>query len=280
MTKLTIGTLNKLEILRTSPHGLYLATSEGDILLPQKYVTDSMQPGSEVEVFVYTDSQDRLVAVTDQPKAMLDDFASLTVKDVTTVGAFLDWGLEKDLLLPYREQLRPVKQGENVVVRLALDPRSGRMMATSKINAFISRHMDELQEGQEVSLMVYDQTPLGYKALVNRRFKGLIYENEVFGPLQIGDERTGFVKKVREEGQLDLSLQQQGVAGLKDARSVLLQALRDAGGSLPLHDKSKPEDIQRQLQMSKKAFKKAVGILYKERKIELSKEGIKLREKT
>ncbi|MFP4090742.1 MAG: S1 RNA-binding domain-containing protein [Cyclobacteriaceae bacterium] len=276
MTKLKIGDYNELEILRTSLHGMFLSSSEGDILLPKRYVTESMQPGQMVEVFVYTDSQDRLVAVTDQPKARVGDFASLLVKDVTTVGAFLDWGLEKDLMLPYREQLKPVQTGEKVVVKVILDPRTKRVIAISKINAFISKTAQDLEEGQPVSLLIFDQTPLGYKALIDQQYQGLIYKNEVFEPLSIGDEKKGFVKKVREDGHIDLSLQQQGVAGMKDAREVVLQSLQQAGGFLPLHDKSSPEDIQRHLQLSKKAFKKAVGILYKERKIQLDDKGISL----
>ncbi|MFP4096339.1 MAG: S1 RNA-binding domain-containing protein [Cyclobacteriaceae bacterium] len=276
MTKLKIGDFNELEILRTSLHGMFLSSSEGDILLPKRYVTESMQPGQMVEVFVYTDSQDRLVAVTDQPKARVGDFASLLVKDVTTVGAFLDWGLEKDLMLPYREQLKPVQTGEKVVVKVILDPRTKRVIAISKINAFISKTAQDLEEGQPVSLLIFDQTPLGYKALIDQQYQGLIYKNEVFEPLSIGDEKKGFVKKVREDGHIDLSLQQQGVAGMKDAREVVLQSLQQAGGFLPLHDKSSPEDIQRHLQLSKKAFKKAVGILYKERKIQLDDKGISL----
>lgn len=275
MTNLKIGEYNELEATRISPHGMYLESSKGEILLPNRYVGE-LKPGDHINVFVYTDSEDRLVAITEQPKATSGEFASLLVKDVTTVGAFLDWGINKDLLLPYREQLHPVKVGDHVIVRVITDPRTERVIAISKIQAFIEREVDDLAEGQQVELMVYDQTPLGYKVLINRKNEGLLYKNELFQEVQLGEVTSGFVKKIREDDKVDVSLQQQGVKGMKDARTDLLEALQQAGGFLPIHDKSSPEEVQAALQMSKKAFKKAAGNLFKEKKIEFTEKGIKL----
>jgi predicted RNA-binding protein (virulence factor B family) len=227
-------------------------------------------------VFVYTDSEDRLVAITQEPKAIVGEFASLLVKDVTTVGAFLDWGLEKDLLLPYREQLHPVKQGDHVVVYLITDPKTERVIAISKIQAFIQLESNELEEKQAVELMIYDQTPLGYKALIDRKHNGLLYKNELFEDLKLGEVKQGFVKKIREDGKIDVSLQQQGVQGMRDARASLLEMLKEHDGFLPLHDRSSPEEIYDLLGMSKKNFKKAVGNLYREKKISMGEDGIKL----
>jgi predicted RNA-binding protein (virulence factor B family) len=279
MKNLGIGEYNELEVSRESPHGMYLHSSKGEILMPNRYVTPEMKPGDQIRVFVYTDSEDRLVAITQEPKAIVGEFASLLVKDVTTVGAFLDWGLDKDLLLPYREQLHPVHSGDQVVVYLITDPKTERVIAISKIQAFIQQEPEGLEENQAVELMIYDQSPLGYKALINRKFSGLLYKNEMFEDLKLGEVRQGFIKKIREDGKLDVSLQQQGVKGMKDARSSLLEALQQQGGFLPLHDKSSPEEIYDTLGMSKKNFKKALGNLYREKKISMSEGGIKLSDK-
>ena len=276
MNNLRIGAHNELEVSRESPHGMYLHSSKGEILMPKRFVTPELKPGDQIRVFVYTDSEDRLVATTQEPKASVGEFASLLVKDVTTVGAFLDWGLDKDLLLPYREQLHPVHQGDQVVVYLITDPKTERVIAISKLQAFIRQQAEGLEENQEVELMIYDQTPLGYKALINRQFNGLLYKNELFEDLKLGEVRQGYIKKIREDGKVDVSLQQQGVKGMKDARGSLLDALQQNDGFLPLHDKSSPEEIYDTLGMSKKNFKKAVGNLYREKKISLSEEGIKL----
>lgn len=275
MTNLKIGEYNELEATRVSPHGMYLESSKGEILLPNRYVGE-LKPGDHINVFVYTDSEDRLVAITEQPKATSGEFASLLVKDVTTVGAFLDWGINKDLLLPYREQLHPVKVGDHVIVRVITDPRTERVIAISKIQAFIEKDLDDLAEGQQVELMVYDKTPLGYKVLINRKNEGLLYKNELFQDVQLGQVTSGFIKKIREDDKVDVSLQQQGVKGMKNARTDLLEALQQAGGFLPIHDKSTPEEVQAALQMSKKAFKKAAGNLFKEKKIQFTEKGIKL----
>lgn len=276
MKNLRIGEYNELEVSRESPHGIYLHSSKGEILMPNRYVTPEMKAGDIIRVFVYTDSEDRLVAITQEPKATVGEFASLLVKDVTTVGAFLDWGLDKDLLLPYREQLHPVQQGDHVVVYLITDPKTERVIAISKIQAFIQAEPEELEDKQAVELMIYDQTPLGYKALINRKYSGLLYKNELFEEVRLGEVKNGFIKKIREDGKIDVSLQQQGVKGMRNARGNLLDILKDNDGFLPLHDKSSPEEIYERLGMSKKSFKKAVGNLYREKKIRMTEQGIEL----
>ena len=273
---LKIGNTNSLAVARTSDYGLYLNSSQGDILLPNRYVTPDMEVGQTVAVFVYTDSEDRLVAVTDFPFAQVGEFAALTVKDVTPIGAFLDWGLEKDLLLPFKEQLHPVRSGQRVVVRVCLDPRTQRVIAVAKLQPFFRRDVSGLDEKEAVTALVFQETDLGYKVLVNQRYEGLIYRNEVFDALAIGDARSGYVKKIRDDGKLDISLQPIGVAGIDAARETVLQKLREADGYLPYHDKSESEDIQRAFGLSKKAFKRAIGGLYKDKKIALEDEGIRL----
>jgi len=276
MKNLKIGDYNQLEVSRESPHGMYLHSSKGEILMPKRFVTPELKAGDTLEVFVYTDSEDRLVATTQQPKAVVGQFARLLVKEVTTVGAFLDWGLDKDLLLPYREQLHPVKADEYVVVYLLTDAKTERVVAISKIQAFIKQYTEGLQENQAIELMIYDQTPMGFKALVDKQYSGLLYKNELFEKLKPGDIKQGFVKKIRKDGKLDLSLQAQGVQAMHGARGNLLEVLQEKGGFIPLHDKSSPEEIYDALGMSKKNFKKAVGNLYREKKIHMDEKGIRL----
>lgn len=275
LVMLKIGNTNALPIARSSDFGLYLSSSQGDILLPNRYVTPNMEVGHVVDVFVYTDSEDRLVCVTDLPHAQVGEFAALRVKDVTPIGAFLDWGLEKDLLLPFKEQLQPVRPGQQVVVRVCLDPRTQRVVAVAKLQPFFHRDISELEEKQAVTALVFQETDLGYKVLVNQCYEGLIYRNEVFDALSVGDERTGYVKKVRDDGKLDISLQPIGVAGIDAARETVLQKLSEAQGHLPYHDRSNPEDIQQVFGLSKKAFKRAIGGLYRDKKIALENDGIR-----
>ena len=272
---LKIGNTNTLTITRVSNFGLYLTSSQGEILLPNRYVTPQMEVGHQLEVFVYTDSEDRLVCVTDQPMAQVGDFAALRVKEVTSFGAFLDWGLEKDLLLPFKEQLHPLRPGDTVVVRVCLDPRTQRVIAVAKLQPFFHRDVSSLQEKQAVSLLVFQETDLGYKVLVDRQYEGLVYRNEVFEPLRIGEQKTGYIKKVRDDGKLDISLQPVGVAGIDSAKETVLQKLSEADGYLPYHDKSDPEAIEQAFGLSKKAFKRAIGGLYKDKQITLEDGGIR-----
>ncbi|MEM6842179.1 MAG: S1-like domain-containing RNA-binding protein [Bacteroidota bacterium] len=270
---LRIGTFNELSILRDSPHGIFLEakTLEGpqDILLPKKYVRPEMKIGEIVSVFVYTDSEDRLVATTETPIAEVDQFAALTVVGKAAFGAFLDWGLEKDLLLPKKEQLYPVNEGDTVVVRIALDQRSQRLIAVSKLQAFFRKDTTDLEEQQAAIALVYDKTDLGYKVILGRQYDALLFYSNSPTELQRGESLTVYIKKIREDGKIDVTAYPAGRDATEQAKLNLLRALQAADGYLPLHDKSDAEDIQDQLGMSKKVFKKAVGGLYKERKIRL-----------
>ena len=274
---LKIGNTNTLTVTRVSNFGLYLNSSQGEILLPNRYVTPSMEVGHPLEVFVYTDSEDRLVCVTDRPLAQVGEFAALRVKEATSFGAFLDWGLEKDLLLPFKEQLNPVRTGDTVVVRVCLDPRTQRVIAVAKLQPFFQRDTSPLREKQEVPILVFQETDLGYKVLVDQRYEGLVYRNEVFKPLRTGESQTAYIKKIRTDGKLDISLQPvEVVAGIDASRETVLQKLTEAEGYLPYHDKSDPHEIQRAFGLSKKAFKRAVGGLYRDQQITLEEEGIRL----
>ena len=274
---LKIGNENTLTIARAAPPGLYLSSDEGEILLPNRYVTPEMAIGQELTVFVYTDSEDRLVGATETPHAQVGDFAALLVKEVTRVGTFLDWGLPKDLLLPYKEQLEPVRVGQRLVVRVVLDPRTNRVMATEKFQPFFTKDTSALTEKQKVSLLVYRETDLGYKVIINQQYDGLVFHNDIFEAIAIGDTKTGHIKQLREDGKIDVSLQPIGtLAGMDAAQTTVLQKLTAAGGQLPYHDKSDPEAIQDAFGLSKKAFKRAIGGLYRDKKIVLEEGGIRL----
>ncbi|MEM8966621.1 MAG: S1-like domain-containing RNA-binding protein [Bacteroidota bacterium] len=278
---LRIGSFNELSILRDSPHGLFLeaTTPEGtqDILLPKKYVTPEMKIGETVSVFIYTDSEDRLVATTETPLVEVDQFAALTAVGSASFGAFLDWGLEKDLLLPKKEQLYPVNVGDTVVVRVALDHRSQRLIAVSKLQAFFLKDTAALQEQQASLALVYDKTDLGYKVILGRQYDALLFYSDSPTELQRGDSLTVYIKKIREDGKVDVTAYPAGRDATEQAKLSLLRALQAADGHIPLHDKSESDEIKAQLGMSKKVFKKAVGGLYKERKIVLEgKNGIRL----
>jgi hypothetical protein len=228
-----------------------------------------------VEVFVYTDSQGRLIATTLEPKITLHQFACLEVTSVTQFGAFVDWGVAKELLVPFREQDKRLEPGQQVVVYLYRDEASGRLAGSAKIRKFLDKEEITVNTEEEVQVLVYECTELGYKAIVNNRYDGLIYRNEVFQPVDIGQQLKAYVKKIREDGKLDLELQPPGYSKVAPNAEHILKALEDHQGWLPLTDKSSPEEIKNKLGMSKKTFKKAIGDLYKKRLIELKKDGIR-----
>ena len=275
---LEIGKFNDLEVLREVDFGYYLHSDKGDILIPRKYVPEGTKIGDILHVFVYTDSEDRLIATTLNPIAVVGEFAAMRVKDVTNFGAFLDWGIEKDLLVPNSEQHRKLYVGQTTVVRLCLDQRTERVIGVGKLNPFLKKDLSALEEGQAVNLMVYDQTDLGFMVLIDDQYSGMLYENEVFEPLEIGARRKGFIKKVRPDGKIDVRLYKEGVAGIDASKDIILKKLKASKGFLPYHDKSDTEDIKRAFQMSKKSFKKAIGGLYKEGKIQILEDGILLNE--
>ncbi|MFD1141596.1 S1 RNA-binding domain-containing protein [Larkinella insperata] len=270
-----IGKMNTLRALRETSVGVFLGDDEeNDVLLPNKYVPRTLQIGDSIDVFVYTDSEDRIIATTLTPKIKRNEFARLQVVSVTRVGAFLDWGLEKDLLVPYREQVRPMEVGRWYVVYLYLDHETDRLVASNRLNRFLDTAKPNLDEGQEVSLLAYESTDLGINVIINNRYRGLVYANEIFQEVYPGDRMTGYIKQIREDNRVDVSLQKPGYENVESSAQRILEALDDRRGFLPLHDKSNPDEIYRVLEMSKKTFKKAVGALFKERKIVIKYDGI------
>lgn len=273
-----IGNYYELEVAKEVDFGVYLNSELGEILLPLKYVPEGTEVGDILRVFIHKDSEDRLLATTLEPKGKVGDFVSLKTKDLTPHGAFMDWGLEKDLFVPNREQHAPFQIGHNYIIRICLDYKSDRLIGVSKINTFLSNaNLGELKEGDEVNLLIYSETETGYSAVINNKHKGLIYRNEVFEPVSVGDEKTGFIKKIREDLKIDLSLNPAGVEAIDVNRESVLENLREHGGFLPYHDKSDPDAIVKQFNMSKKAFKKAIGGLYKDQVINIEPEGIRLK---
>ncbi|MBW2288832.1 MAG: GntR family transcriptional regulator [Deltaproteobacteria bacterium] len=273
---LEIGKTASLEVLREVPMGLMLGSADQEVLLPTRYVPEGTSLGDVVEVFLYTDSEDRPIATTEQPLVRADEFACLRVVSVSPVGAFLDWGLPKDLLLPFRLQLQRVRPEQRVVVRVFCDRVSGRPVATAKVERFLEEPPGDLREGQAVELLVYEETDMGCKVIVDGRFGGLLYHEPGRGRLEVGSSPTGYVQRIRADGKVDLSLTPSGKAAMDAARETLLAALRSAGGRLELSDSSEPEVIRRTLGLSKKAFKRAVGALYRERCIRLGDSSIEL----
>lgn len=275
---LNIGKLNTLEIVKTTPQGLYLNSENGEILLPNKYIPENVNIGDTIEVFIYTDSEDRLIATTLKPYALLDEFACLYVKHTTSFGAFMDWGLEKDLFVPLKEQYKMMIEGQKYVVRICLDSRTERLIGVSKLSAFLEKDTSDLQIGQEVNLLVHEFTTIGVMCIIDNLYSGMLYKNEIFKPLEIGDTLKGYIKNVREEdGKIDLSLRKEGFKGIRNEADSILENLKENDGFLPYGDDSSPEEIKKQFQMSKKTFKKLIGILYKQGKIVILDSGIKLK---
>ncbi|WP_226389152.1 CvfB family protein [Penaeicola halotolerans] len=271
-----IGKFNQLEVSHLVDFGLYLNSEKGQILLPTKYTTGEEKPGDILNVFIYTDSEDRLIATNLMPKAQLDDFACLTVKAVLPIGAFMDMGLEKDLFVPKQEMSEPMKEGERYVIKVCLDFKTNRLIGVSKLRAFLKRDTETLSEGQQVNLMVYKKTDLGYLCLIDETYEGLIFENQVFKKLKIGDNITGYIKQVREDGKVDLSLTPIGKARFGQGADELMMVLEKAGGFLPYTDRTDPEVIKEKLGMSKKLFKASLGNLYKNNVVKLLPDGISL----
>ena len=263
-----IGKNHILKVAREVDFGLYLTNGEEDILLPMKYVPADTNIGDDIEVFVYVDSLGRPVAVTARPFAKVGDIAALEVKQVSSVGAFMDIGLEKDLMVPFKEQGYRMDVGEKHVVKVLLDFKTNRMIGTTKIGTFLSSHEDELEEGEQVNVLIWQKTNLGYKVVVNRTYQGLIFHNEIFGKIDIGDERLGYVKAIREDGKIDIALQKQGYGAVEDMSEMVLEKISESG-ILPIGDKSSPHEIQEALGMSKKNFKKILGGLFKAGKVEI-----------
>ncbi|HRG39543.1 MAG TPA: S1-like domain-containing RNA-binding protein [Bacteroidia bacterium] len=271
-----IGEYNELEIVKQVDFGVYLGIDDIEILLPTKWVPRDAKIGDTISVFIIRDSDDRLLATTVKPLATANTFAFLEVKQVNNIGAFLDWGMDKDLLVPFREQSSPMEEGKSYVVFVYEDEQSNRLIASSKLSRFIVREDIDLETGDVVELLVYSKTKLGYNAIINNLYSGLIYENEIFESIRIGDHLKGYVKTIREDNKIDLSLQKSGFELMDDAKWKILSLLKNENGFLALHDNSSPEEVKAKLQMSKKAFKKAIGSLYREKLVTLTDKGVQL----
>ena len=273
-----LGKRNLLTVLRSSTPGLYLdGGALGEILLPGRYIPTGATVGGKVDVFVYRDSEDRLVATTEQPLASVGELAYLRVAGINPrVGVFLDWGLEKDLLLPMREMDGPVNPGDHVVVMVVLDDRTNRLIASARFNRRLDQKPPHYHEGEAVRLMVASKSPLGFNLVVNNAHRGLIYHTEITGKLHVGDVVQGYVRAIRPDGKLDLALGQAGHRRIGPMSEQVLAILTEKGGKLPYHDNSIPEEIRDVFGMSKKAFKQAIGALFKERKIIIEPDGIRL----
>lgn len=273
---LAMGKYNKLKVRKIDDACAYLDSAAGDIILPSLYVPAGTKPGDTINVFVYRDSIDRLAATTIAPKAQVGEFAVLEVTDNSRIGSFLDWGLDKDLFVPFSEQPVPMKKRENYVVRVYLD-KAERITASARIDKFLESGNIPFRFGEEVDLMIYQFTDLGAKVIINGRYPGLVFKNELYSRPSLGARLTGYVSKVREDKKIDVTLKKSGAQEIDGDKEMVLTTLAAAGGFLPFGDKSPPEQIEEALKMSKKAFKKVIGNLYKDGTIELTVEGIKLK---
>ena len=274
-----IGQHQELTILRHTTVGLYLGDDEGDedVLLPNKYCPENFELGDKLNVFVYRDYEERKIATNLMPKILLHQFALLRVTSVSNIGAFLDWGLEKELLVPFREQRQKMEEGRWYIVYLDIDEKTDRLYATNKIEKRLSNAPLTVAEGDAVDLIVMKKTDLGFSVIVNQLHEGLIFDSDIFTKLNIGDKVKGYVKVIREDSKLDISLQPIGFENFNDPNcEMILKKLKIQKGFLPVSDKSTPEEIYKQFGISKKAYKKAIGTLYKQRKVTLEPEGIRL----
>ena len=274
---LHLGIKNTLRILRGTTVGMFLGDNEeNDVLLPKKYIPEDAIVGDDIEVFIYKDSEDRVIATTLEPKIQLNQFAYLQVKAVTAIGAFLDWGLEKDLFVPFREQNKMMEEGKWYVVFLYLDDETDRLVASCKVNRYFEKENIDLTIGQEVDLLVFEETDMGLNVIIDGKYKGLIYENEIFQRIKIGTRTKGYIKNIREDNRVDVSLQKQGYENIEPNAELILAKLKANNGFLDITDKSDANYVMYQLEMSKKTFKKAVGALYRQRLVRLEEDGIYL----
>ncbi len=274
-----VGQIQTLKVARISDYGLYLADDEGqEVLLPNRFVSLTNAIGDEIEVFVYHDSEDRLVATTDRPLITEGQVASLKVVDKNIHGAFLDWGITgKDLFLPNRNQQGGVVAGRSYVVWLYVDNITGRCVATMKLKPFVDNDIITVKPRQKVDILIASESPIGYRAIINSRHWGMIYKNQTFRPIRIGDRMEGWVRRITDDNRIDLTLQQVGYDGVATSAEDLLSLIKEHGGRLPVGDDSSPEQIHSLTQMSKKVFKRAVGILLKRGEITAEGTQIKLK---
>lgn len=273
---LQIGVYHTLKIDRETKVGLFLTNGKEDVLLPNKYVPNDFAIGEDLTVFVYLDHEERPVATTLKPFITLNSYAVLKVNYINKFGAFLNWGMEKDLFVPFKEQARPMEKDKRYIVTMYLDKQTGRLAASSKINQFLDKEPLDIEVGQEVDLMVSHITEIGINVIINGKFRGLAYQNEVFETVSPGYKTKGYIKTIRPDGKIDVSFQKQGFEAIDDFAQQVLEALKQNDGVLRLNDNSHPEEIKSVLKMSKKTFKKAIGSLYKQKLIDINNEGIQL----
>lgn len=272
-----IGKTNNLKVVKKVDFGLYLDGGEsGEILLPKRYVDKSMEVGDELDVFIYCDSEDRLVATTEKPLIEVGEFGLLKAVEVNRVGAFMEWGLQKDLLVPFREQSQEIRVGGSYVVYAFLDNATKRIVGSTKLNKYVGNRIPRYSEGDTVDILAVHKTDLGYKVIVDNLFWGMIYNNDLFDPLSPGDRIPAYVKTVREDGKIDVTLRERGGERVFQLANRIMGYLREAGGGMTLSDSSSPDEIKAVFQCSKKDFKKALGYLYKKGKILIADGGVTL----
>ena len=274
---LKVGRYNHLVVESRSDFGLYLSSDEGRVLLPNKYVSDHLTIGDALDVFIYTDSEDRLVATTLNPAGIVGDFVFLKAKDVASFGTFMEWGLEKDLLIPKNAQQDSMSPGKKYLTKICLDQKTQRVYGTTQISVNCDQNIKGLKVGQQVDLIIHSITKIGIMAVINNRYYGMLYLNETYQDLSIGNTCIGYIMRLREDKKIDLTLKKPGYESVKGSAQKIVTILKKAGGFIPCYDKSSPEDIKKFFSMSKKEFKKAVGGLYKKGILELKKDGISLK---
>lgn len=272
-----IGKTNILTVTRETASGWFLSDEEkNEVLLPLSGTRDKPKLKNKITVFVYKDSENRPIATTNMPYAEIYTFAFLRVTSITEVGAFLDWGIEKDLFMPFREQIPGMEEGVSYVVYIYMDEETDRIIASAKIDDFISNDHIQVEVGDEVDLIVFHESPLGYSCIIDEMHRGLLYRNDIYKDIQVGDELTGYIKNIRQDNLIDLSLQKPGFRNVLSATDTILEYLRHHKGYMNLHDKSTPEEIAKELSMSKATFKKSIGVLYRHRKVVIKPDGVYL----
>ncbi len=273
---LLLGEMNRLRVLKEVDFGLYLDGEVEEILIPKRYIPENTKIGDYLDVFLYRDSEDRLIATTEIPKVMVGEYAYLEVVDTNRYGVFLDWGMPKDLFVPFQEQNGKMAVGKSYVIKAYIDQETNRIVASARIEHFLDKDTSTFRVGQQVQIMPFKYTDLGIKVIVDAHFEGMLYSNEIFGRLAFGEVIPAYVNKIRENGRLDIRLKRQGFQSNNPNQTKIMDRLKENGGFLPLHDKSDPELIYNEFGMSKRDFKQAIGGLYKENKLNINSNGISL----
>lgn len=276
ISKIRVGEYNTLRVARAFDFGMYLGEDKDVVLLPKRFIPPGVEVGDMLKVFVYHDSENRLIATTQQPIGIIGDIVNLQAVAVTNQGAFMDWGLMKDLFVPKAKQLMGMRVGGNYIVKIYLDEQTGRVAATEKIEPFLSNEQLTVKEQDPVDLLVYRRTDIGYTVIINNQHTGVLHFNDIFQEIGVGDRLKGFIKNIREENKIDVAVGKMGYSRVEDEAGKVLRLLQENNGYLPYNDKSNPDEIYSFFGMSKKTFKMTTGGLYKARKIEFTQTGIKL----